>query len=382
MLRRILLLLAIFILLIAGMPLLNGWAAHKITNTLMQNSGLKIQKHQYQWGYLSGQEKFIVSTHSKPAIITVNSHYFGLGPTAKVLFNGAPTLTSHWSWQPFNLSIRGEHHYIGNTQLFRHLQFTTVVSNHHLLNTAKLNSFHQNTATSSILIKGFELVSKAHYAHFESKNEARAKWLFKLHIDQFNLKNTHYQWRLSALNWQTNITPKQPLSNYQTDFELGKLHYRGKALVTNLDHIKAHISMQASREAIHLLSSTPSEQWNNWQQQLTPLIANGLHIQIHPLQIHDGKQQLNLRSSLSITPTSFSDSSLDTMLLLQNTSMELHATADSQLLDKLLPDPMLAWIEHAIQSGLIIQQGPQLKTDLIYQRGELKADTSVSNDDN
>ncbi|CAG9296302.1 DUF945 family protein [Celerinatantimonas diazotrophica] len=379
--RRIILLLAIFILLIAGIPLLNGWAAYKITNTLMQNSGLKIKTHQYDWGYLSGQETFTVATQNKPTTITVNSHYFGLGPTATVLFNGKPTFTSHWSWHPSKLSISGEHHYIGETQLFRHLQLTTILSNTQLINTAKLSSFHENTATSSILVKGFELISKTRYSHLKSSHRAHAKWQFKLHIDQFNLQNTYYQWRLNTLNWQTDITPQQPLSDYQTDFTLHQLHYRGKALATNLDYMKAHISMQASREAIHLLSSAPSGQWHNWQQQLTPLIANGLHIQIHPLQINDGKQQLNLHSSLSIAPTSFSDSSLDTMLLLQNITMELHANADSQLLDKLLPDPMLAWIEHGIQSGLIIQQGQTLKTNLLYQRGELKADTTPPDED-
>ncbi|MFM2485252.1 YdgA family protein [Celerinatantimonas yamalensis] len=372
MLRRLIWPLAVALVFVASMPLVNGWVAHRLATQLVPQLGMKVLSHQYRWGYLTGQETYQLANNHHREQVRINCQYWGLGPKAVIFINQRELLTSQWRWHLGSLSITGQHHYVGSNPLFRQLTITTQISPTRLTHKVRLAHYQQHFAQQdgALKVSQFQFDTQASYPRFKILSAQHTTWHYQLKLDNLSIDSQALQFQLKGLQMQTQIDPANPLSHYKSDLQFALLHWRRGALPIDLEHVNTQITMQASRQAIANLNTLQLS--TRWQEQLAPLIANGLHIRFNPLVMHSHQGKMELTASLAIAPTTLSHSSLDGSLLLQNASLELHAKTNTQFIDNLLPDAWLAFTERAIANGLIKQQGNILTANWIYQRGELK----------
>lgn len=376
MLRRFWLISTLVIVLfIAALPIANEWAAHLISTTLIERSSLAITQHQYQPGFLSSRETYHFKEGDHLHTLTIKSSTLGMGPKARVFLDGKHILNSQWHWSPFHLALNGTHQYVGSSPLLRRLQLSSVLSTNEWVNQIKLKQFNRTHHQQTFNLQHVNFISRATYPRFHPQ---QAKWKFNIHVGQIRYLSTHYQLQINRLQMASRVIPAQPLNNYQNRLQIANLTWRNRGIPHHFDHINTQMNMQLSAQAIDQLSQSPISEWRNWQQHITPFIVNGLNISVAPFEFSQDDKKLTLTSSINLAPTNLSHSSLDLMLLLQNTSVELHMKTNTQLIDSILPDKLLSLIERGIRNGLIHQQGQQLATDLIYQRGQLKQRLSAS----
>ncbi|CAG8998086.1 MAG: hypothetical protein CENE_00017 [Candidatus Celerinatantimonas neptuna] len=369
--------LLVVIIIVALMPVLNGWVAHRLDVQLINQSGYQIKSHQYNWGYLNSREQLKVKGFgNRDYMVTILNHHWGLGPSMRLKIDHKSLFKSQWRWHLFPFSMRGIHHYLGTNALFSQLKLTTTATPGHVNNQVLLANYQDQV----FHIQNFVLKSTSQYALFGDNAHRINQSDYQIKLGMLGYHSPVNQFKLHGLTASSQVTPGTPLATYHNQLQINKVHWSNKGLSYDLENITTQMVMQAYANAISHLGeiSTPSA---NWQKQLGPLLAHGFNIHINPLVLHSGKDSLKMRTSLDIEPTALSFSRLDNALLLQNTSAELHAKVDVGFLDNVAPDSIIYIIEQALRRGIFQQKGKFITANLIYRRGQLqqKPDTGTMN---
>lgn len=358
------------IITLVCLPLLNGWASQTIVNQLEKSGSAWIASSQpYHWGYLHSEARLkLKQADGTTRDATIKISQWGLGPSAVVSVDGKPVLNSQWRWHPFSLSLSGKHHFLSQFELLQKVQMNTKLSLSKMTNHIALDSYQGDILN----IAGFRLDSTAQNKSTDpSAHGETAQWQHKLQLGQFSYDDNHTQFTVKDVSGESEMVPGDPLSNYKTQVALEQLHWRSGGLPLDLNHGEAQIIMQAPDQAIKRLRDVYS-QGQQWRQQLSPLFSNGLMIHIEPLKLSNKEGSLNLSGSLAINPTNIGHSALDGLLLMQNSSAEIHANSDIGFLESVFPDEFMVLFEQALRRGLITMKGSKVLVDLVYQRGELK----------
>ncbi|MFM2481521.1 DUF945 family protein [Celerinatantimonas sp. YJH-8] len=363
----LLILIVFSIIITVVLPFANGWASHRLLTQLSQ-SHLVTEVKPYQWGYLSSEGHYqVILADQIPRDITIKVHQWGFTPSAVVQLDQQTILTSQWQWHPFSLSISGQHRIHSDYKLFQATRLNTQMNLSQITNQIAIPDYQGDLFT----IHQFQFTSVMKLDQPKTTKNGRLQWKHLFQLAQLRFQDKENQFEVDGIKGQIQLTNGQPLSNYHTQLFLDKLHWRNGGLPLDLKQSEAQITMQASDNAITRFNDLRSD-LSHWQEQLSPLVAHGLTIHIDPLHLANSQGHLDLQASLAINPTNIGHSTLDSVLLLQNSTAELHATADAPFLESIIPSQFMGWIEQGLQNHLIQQKGHQLSADLSYQRGELK----------
>lgn len=360
--------LFLVIIIVALLPVLNGWVAHRLDAQLIDQSGYQVKSHQYHWGYLNSLEQLRVKGFdSRDYMVTILNHHWGLGPSMQLKIDHKSLFKSQWRWHLWPLSISGSHRYLGENPLLRNLKLQTTATPEHVNNLISLADYQDKV----VHIQGFVLKSTARYALLNDKKAHIDHSDYKIKLGQLGYHSPKFTFNLHGLTASSQVTPGTPLATYHNHLQINQIKWSEKGLSFTLNDITTQMIMQAYANAISHLGevSTPGAEW---QKQLGPLLTHGFNIHIDPLVLHSGKDSLKMRTSLDIEPTALSFSKLDNALLLQNTSAELHAKVDIGFLDDVAPDSMVYFIEQALRRGILQQKGKLITANLIYRRGQLQ----------
>lgn len=340
---------------------------------LSQAGQYRLNIDQHQQSYLQHSYQLSFEQPEQPPLpLTFEVNTFGLGPSTTLYHHQKRLIKSKWQWQPMALSLFGRHLLDEEAQPFNHADMTTQIGFNQLINRAEFSGLALEDAQGLLKVKDLHLWSQASYPNFQLLSPQQTSWQHKFTATGVEMALYEINLSFDLLDIYNRTEPHAPLDTFSSQVNIQQLLLKQHGYPIHLDRAELDFELRADGQALSRLQNLLSVKTNNqdWQA-LAPLLTPGLSASISPMTLKNNTGEINLDLQLNIKPTDLEDSPLGFYQLMQNLLLTLQADADISLLEELLSDKHLGWVELAVGRGWLIRQGDKLTSHMMFKDGQL-----------